>query len=139
MEQEQSIFREKAVNRISSADQIPDYLHAPNVKVWVILGAVLLVLAGLFAWSLLGRLEMTAEVRVYVQDGRAQVVAGVSNTIEEGMLLRVEATEAKITGAGTDEFGRPCGVAELPLPDGLYDGILVTGEAAPIALLVGFD
>ena len=38
MEQEQNIFREKAVNRISSADQIPDYLHATNVKVWVIFG-----------------------------------------------------------------------------------------------------
>ena len=39
IEQEQNIFREKAVNRISSADQIPDYLHAANVKGWVILGA----------------------------------------------------------------------------------------------------
>ena len=139
MKQEQKIFREKAVNRFSSADLVPDYLHAPNVKVWIILGTVLLVLAVLFAWSLVGRLEITTEVRVYVQDGKAQVAAGMSGPIEDGMLLRVGAKETKITDAWTDEFGRPCGAAELPLPDGLYDGVLVTEEIAPITFLIGSD
>ena len=45
-EEKQSIYRQKALDRISAPDQLTDYLKVTNPGVWVILTAVIILLAG---------------------------------------------------------------------------------------------
>ena len=52
----QAVFRKKTLDRIASPEQLTDYLRVTNPGIWVILVAVILLLAGVFAWSMIARL-----------------------------------------------------------------------------------
>ncbi|MBR3106332.1 MAG: hypothetical protein IKH30_03990 [Clostridia bacterium] len=131
-----SVFRKKTLDRISSPEQLTDYLRVTNPGIWVILAAVIVLLAGIFVWSMVGTLETTAEARVIMENHIAQVVPAGAESLNAGMTLRVAGQETVILSAETDEFGRPFGMAEVNLPDGAYDGVVVTEAVHPIQFLL---
>ena len=51
MDEKNNIFRQKSMERLSSPEQLNDYLKVTNPAVWVVLAAVIFLLAGLFIWS----------------------------------------------------------------------------------------
>lgn len=135
-EKKKTVFRQKTIERISSPDQLADYLQVTSPGVWVILAAVILLLAGLFAWSAVGTLETNTDVRVVVQDHAAEVIPLDSSQLSEGMPLRVAGREFIIISAKTDEYGRSVGLAEVMLPNGAYNGTVVTETVHPIRFLL---
>jgi len=132
----QTVFRKKTLDRIASPEQLTDYLHVTNPGIWVILVAVILLLAGVFAWSMVGTLETKAEVKVVVSDHTAQVIALGPETLAEGMPLCVGGQDYLIAYTGADEYGRLTGTAEVTLPDGTYDGSVVVEAVHPISFLL---
>ncbi|MBQ9420511.1 MAG: hypothetical protein IJU30_01970 [Lachnospiraceae bacterium] len=48
---ENSIFRKKSLEQISSPEELNDYLHVTGPSVWLVLTAVILLLAGMLIWS----------------------------------------------------------------------------------------
>ena len=58
MEQKQ-IFRKAAIDRMLSPEQLNDYIRVGSPSVWVILAAVIVILASLFVWVEFGRVEVT--------------------------------------------------------------------------------
>jgi len=56
-EDNQTLFRKKAMARISSPEDLTSYLRVTSPGMWIILAAVIVLLAGLFAWSAVGTLE----------------------------------------------------------------------------------
>ena len=56
-----SIFRQKSMDRISSPEQLNDYIRVTTPPVWLVLIAIALLLAGMLAWSVFGTLEARAE------------------------------------------------------------------------------
>ncbi|MBQ3704524.1 MAG: hypothetical protein II885_17500 [Oscillospiraceae bacterium] len=135
-ENHQTVFRKKTLERISSPDQLTDYLCVTNPGIWVVLVAVILLLAGVFAWSMVGTLETKTEVKIIVSEHTAQIIPLSSETLAEGMSLRVSGQEVRIASSQTDEYGRSVGVSEVNLPDGIYDGIVVTEAVHPISFLM---
>ena len=131
-----TLFRQKTMDRISSPEDLTDYLKVTNPGTWIILAAVIVLLAGLFVWSCVGTLETTAAAAVVVEDHTAVVVLTDSGNIDEGMILRVSSEQVKIAGVQADEYGRNIGKAEIMLPDGTYEGILVTDQIHPIDFLI---
>ena len=71
-EQKPSIFRQRSLERISSPEQLTDYLKVTNIGVWVILAAVIILLAGLLVWSMVGNLETITDGVAVVKDGQKQ-------------------------------------------------------------------
>lgn len=136
MEEQKTIFRKKTLERISSPDQLTDYLNVTNPKIWVILAAIIALLVGLLAWGTIGTLETSAKVKVIVEEHMAQVIPLGSERLGEGMPLCVASQETVIASTGTDDFGRVFGVAELTLPDGMYDGTVVVEKTRPIDFLL---
>ncbi len=134
--EEKSIFRKKTLERISSPEQLTDYLNVTNPGIWAVLAAVILLLAGLLAWSAIGTLETAAPVRVVVEAHTAQVIPLGSEELSAGMPLRVADQETPIASTGTDAYGRVFGVAEIDLPDGIYDGKAVVESVRPIEFLL---
>ena len=135
-QQQTTLFRKKAMERISSPEQLTEYLRVTNPGIWVILVAVILLLAGVFAWSTVGTLETKAEVKVIVADHTAQVVPFESEVLTEGMTLRVDGKDYLLNSADTDEYGRTFGTASVNLPEGTYDGTVVTEAKHPIKYLL---
>ena len=135
-EHEQTVFRQKTIDRISSPEQLSDYLCVTNPGIWVILAAVVLLLAGLFGWAMIGTLETTAPVKVIVEEHTAQVLPLGAETMKDGMPLRVAGQEFFIASIGVDDYDRSFGVAEVTLPNGVYDGDVVVEQTRPIDFLM---
>ena len=135
MEEGETVFRKKTLDRISSPEQLTDYLRVTNPGIWAVLAAVLLLLAGLFSWAMIGTLETSVQAKIVVENHTARIVPTESETVAEGMPLRIAAQEFTVVSVGTDEYGRAFGIAEVPLPDGLYEGTVVTEQTRPIDFL----
>ena len=132
---EQPIFRKEVADRVSTPEQLEEYLRVTNPGIWIVLIAVLFILIGLIAWSAVGTLEITEPAWIIVHDGTAQVVADESDTMQKGLTLDVLGQESTIALIKSDDYGRTIGVASVTLPDGTYEGTLVMGEVHPIDFL----
>ena len=76
-----SIFREKSIERISSPEKIDDYMKITGISMWLILGCILVLLAGAVIWGFTGRIED----EIVDQQGNVSVVeiAPVTILMEE--------------------------------------------------------
>ena len=131
----QSIFREKSI-RPSSPDQLNDYLRVTSPGVWVVLAAVILLMAGTIAWATVGTLGTTEKARILVEEETALIVSEGTTAPEAGMLLRVAGQEYSIVATQNGEYGQTLGVAQVSLPDGAYDAELVIEQIHPIRFLL---
>lgn len=57
-EQEKSIFREKSLKRISSPEQMDDYIRVTSPSVWLILMAIIVLLIGIVVWAVFGTVNI---------------------------------------------------------------------------------
>ena len=75
MKEEQNgngIFREKSMARVSSPEALNDYIRVTTPSVWIVLIALVVLLAGMLAWSVLGR------VTVHNMDGSTEEIAPIT-------------------------------------------------------------
>lgn len=56
-----TIFREKSMERVSSPEELNDYIRVTNPSVWIVLLALVLLLAGMLVWSIFGRVTVQTE------------------------------------------------------------------------------
>ena len=131
-----TLFRKETLERVSSPEQLTDYLRVTNPGVWAVLAVVILLLLGILAWASVGTLETTTEAIVVVENNEAQVVVVGSGMIESGMLLRVEEKEYRIEAVDVDAYGRLTGLTTTDLPDGNYEGTVVLEQMHPIDFLM---
>ena len=53
----ESIFRQKSLDRISSPEEIDNYMKVTRPSLWLTLGVIVLLLAALILWSVTTRIE----------------------------------------------------------------------------------
>lgn len=137
-EKNQTLFRKKAMARISSPEDLTSYLRVTSPGLWVILAAVIALLIGMFAWSAVGVLETTVDATAIVGNHTAQIVVSGqdADTLQAGMPLRISSQEFVIASVDYDEFGRATAHAEVSLPDGTYDATIVVEQTRPIEFLL---
>ncbi|MDO4332261.1 MAG: hypothetical protein Q4C58_06180 [Eubacteriales bacterium] len=58
----ESVFREKSLERISSPEEIGDYMKVTTPGMWLVMAAILLLLAAALIWSVTGRIESAVVV-----------------------------------------------------------------------------
>ncbi len=51
------IFREKSIDRVTGPESLNDYIRVTSPSVWIALLALVVLLVGLLAWSIFGRME----------------------------------------------------------------------------------
>ena len=59
---EKSIFRKTALDRISSPEQLNEYMKVAGPGVWCILGGLAAVFAAFFIWGVMGSIPQTSEI-----------------------------------------------------------------------------
>ena len=136
-EQKAGIFRKKSIDRISSPEQLTDYLRVTNPGIWTILAVVIILLAGLFAWSMVGDLETVADGTAIVENGTAQIMVTdtVNSKLEAGMIVRIGDAEYTISTVEADDYGRNVAFAPVDKANGKYDVKIVTESIHPIQFL----
>ena len=132
----QSLFREKTLQRISSPEKLTEYLRVTNPGIWIVLGAIILLLGGLLIWSAIGTLETKADAKIIVEDHMAIVVTDGSAKLADGMPLRILSENYYIAATDEDDYGRVYGITEVALPDGSYEGTVVVEQVRPIDFLL---
>ena len=55
------LFREKSLERISSPEQLDDYIRVTTPSVWLVLIATVILLVGIIIWSFFGTVEMVRD------------------------------------------------------------------------------
>ena len=92
---EKQIFRKKSVERVSSPEQLSDYIRVSNPSVWMTLAALIVLLAGVCVWGVLGRLETKVSAAALSESG--SIVCYVKETdaekVEIGMTVRIGGNE----------------------------------------------
>ena len=56
--EKRQIFREKSIERVSSPEQLDDYIKVTTPSVWLILSATIALLAGIIIWGVFGKIEV---------------------------------------------------------------------------------
>lgn len=64
------LFREKSLERVSSPEQLNDYIRVANPSVWLALAAVVLLLMGICVWGVFGRLDTVVTVGAITEGDR---------------------------------------------------------------------
>ena len=74
-ESNNGIFREKSIDRVTGPESLNDYIRVTSPSVWIALLALVILLVGLLAWSIFGRIE------VKDANGNVKEVAPISYVI----------------------------------------------------------
>lgn len=154
----EQIFRKKSLERVSSPEQLNEYIRVSNPGVWMVLAAVVLLLVGVCVWGVVGTLDTKlpaaavctgGELTVYVkEDGIASV--------KEGMTVRIGETEGEIIAISAEpvaaedalsEYARHVGqlqdgqwvyavLVSASVPDGVHTAQIVVESIAPMSFLL---
>ena len=128
------LFRQKSVERVSSPEQLNDYMRVTSPAMWMVLGAVIALLAGLLILASVKNLETTLPVEAHVDEGGLTAV--VTDAVKEGMPIRVAGQEVQIETVYRNEAGQKVCTADLDAEDGVYSAEIVTDSIAPIQFLL---
>ena len=127
------LFRKKTVERISSPEQLQDYMRVTNPGIWMVLAAVIVLLAGLLTASALVRVETTVAARGEVAKAGSAVAMELPlsqrDAVREGMAVRLAGEKGRVDyvyerdGALMVNASLDGGAS---LPEGVYDVEIVT-------------
>ena len=118
-----SVYRKVSVDRISSPEQLTDYLRVTNPAVWVVLAAVVLLLVGTLFWACFTYIGSSVSGVATVEDGVMTMHfddSALEKNVEAGMLVTVGDTASPIVSVGHSADGRLFAQAETTLADGSY-------------------
>ena len=134
----EQIFREGAVDRITSPEKINDYIHVTTPQVWVTIAMVILVIVGGLIWAGMTTIDSYITGNAEVSGGVMTVTVDESENIAElapGMQVRVGDTRAVIANIGTNRDGDAFATMQTTLPDGIYEAQISYSETQLLELL----
>ena len=134
---EESIFRKKSMDRITSPEALGDYLRVTNPTVWLIMISIILLLAGFLIWSTMASFSSFATGTALVKDGSMLVTFDneqVAKSVKDGMTVVAGGTESRVS-VGTDADGRIFASAPTTLADGSYPAKVIYKQKQVIRLL----
>ena len=152
-----SIFREKSLERVSSPEQLNEYIRVTTPGIWLTLSAVIVLLVGFAVWGVVGSLETKLDTVVVSQDGttacyvKEAEIDGVGQgnvvrlgnkeyTVEEVAAEPIAVDDSfseyalRVGGFSEGEWVYPLTLSDT-LPDGVYEASIVTERVSPVSFL----
>lgn len=133
---DKQLFRKASIDRVSSPEQLNDYIRVSNPGVWMILAAAIVLLVGVCVWGIFGHLDskiatagkcengiFTCYVR---EENVAKIRSGMTVNVD-GNSLSVSGISAKPISADSDMDGYLLYLGGFSAGDWLYE---VTANAA---------
>ena len=66
-----NIFREKSMDRVSSPEQLNDYIKVSNPAVWMVISSIIILLIGVCVWGVFGKLNTSIKTGGVCKNGVA--------------------------------------------------------------------
>lgn len=89
------LFRKKSIERVTSPEQLNDYIRVSNPGVWMILAAVVILLAGICVWGVFGRLDTKKHASGVCENGKltCYIKSDDIADVKDGTLVSVDGKE----------------------------------------------
>lgn len=150
------LFREKNLNKISSPEQLDDYIRVAGPGAWLLLAWLLLVLLGFCVWGVFGRLETNIQTAAVSRDRMLTCYLPKGQPLLDGMTVTVEGKTYPISmisdcpqpapeiagGYALHPGGFSAGdwvytaSAQTEIPDGVYEAVVTIGRTAPVSFIL---
>ena len=93
------LFKKSSMDKVSSPEQLQDYVKVANPGLWMVISAIVILLAGVIAWGFIGKIATTMSTAIVTDDGKSVIYVGESDVekIDVGMTVRSEGREYTIT------------------------------------------
>lgn len=152
------LYRKKSIDRVKSPEQLNDYIHVSNPGVWLVLIALIILLAGICVWGVFGRLDTristvgtctNGTMTCYVKDDDRKQITDAMNITVEGRdyaILTIGNTAIKAGDALNEyllylgEFSEDQWVyaitIQTDLPDGDYKAEIVVESISPMSFIL---
>ena len=129
------IFRKKSVDRMSSPEQLNDYIKVTTPGVWMVLAAIVILLIGICVWGFFGKLETKLNVAAVSENGQIVCYVKEENVskVKENLTVRINDKEYTVTSVAS----RPVAVTEEFSEYALHVGELKIGEWVYVVNLNG--
>ena len=121
----EQLFRKKSVDKVSSPEQLNEYIRVANPGVWMVLAAIVILLAGVVVWGFIGHLDTTLDTAVVCENGEAVIYVKEADAekIEVGMTVRVGDKEYTISEIPTEPRRVDSTISEYAIhASGLVEG-----------------
>ena len=135
---DEQLFRKKSLDKVSSPEALNDYLRVTSPTVWLILAAIILLLAGFLLWSSTATIDSIATGTAQVEGGNMRIRFDdqqVAAKVQSGMRVTAGENESRIAGVGTDEKGEIFASAPTDLADGVYPVKVIFRQTQVMSLL----
>lgn len=145
------LFRKEALARISSPEQMDDYMQVASPRLWMILSAIIALLIGFVILASTATMENVMQVKADVttdtmEDGTKyslivfDIPQGMDDVLKIGMPLRIGGQEGQIAvfyrSSEEDKAGGVLNDLSVLLLEGSYDVEVVTETTTPISFLL---
>ena len=118
------IFNQKSIDRISTPEQLGDFLQVTTPAIWSVLAVVLLLLGSLLVWSSVTTVESYAAGTAEVRDSVLTLTfddAAKAENVQVGMNVKTGDYETPVLSVGRNGDGTLFAVAKADLPNGAYE------------------
>ena len=153
-----TLFRQKSIDKISSPEELNDYIRVSNPGMWMLLLAVILVLLGMVTWGTFGKLETRIRVPAVVDDSGAVLYVEADDIlkIQGDQKVDINGIEGSVVSYGnkgnkaSDVLGdialSESGYSEsdilydvyadIDIQNGIYMAEIVIDSVSPISFLI---
>lgn len=153
------LFRNKSLERVSSPEQLNDYIRVASPGVWMILAAVIILLAGIIVWGIFGTVNTSIDAVAITENGHTICYAGEEEKmyIEPEQIVEIGDTDGTVKtvfpglkelNKNTDSYllyvgdfseNDKCCVSEIDidgLEDGIYPAKIIIDSVHPITYIL---
>lgn len=133
------------LNKLSSklderSEKLDEYIHVAGVRIWIVLIAILTLLAGVICWGFLGRLETKVVSILSVSPNGGKYCMVKDNEFEKikvGMSVETDTVSGTIVSLGNYDEGTQTHLLEvdIDIDSGIYLCNIIIDDVAPISLL----
>lgn len=153
------LFKKEAMEQLTSPEKLDDYIRVSKPSIWLLLGAILIFLAGVLVWGLFGHLDVTVNGAAVVKDGviSCYISAEDSSDVKTGIKVTIDKTDSTIReisekpelltqkeDAGILDAGKfapgalvcEAAAGETDLPDGIYRAEITVERISPASFVL---
>ena len=154
----QTLFRKKSLDKVSSPEQLNEYIKVANPGVWMVLAAIVILLIGVVVWGFIGHLDTTLPTAIVCENNEAVSYVKEENIgkIAPGMIIRVgdkeytiseiPAQPVRVDGSFSDYAVHASGLTsgewvyavklDGSFTDGVYKAEIVIESISPISFIL---
>ena len=98
------LFKKSVIDRVTSPEQLHDYVRVANPGLWMVISAIVIFLTGVVIWGFIGKIDTTMTTAIVTDGGKAVIYIGESDIekIDVGMTVRSGDNEYTVTAISAE-------------------------------------